>query len=78
MRKQTLYVAVHELDAHDAAGEADQDGAKVVHHARYVIFQMAEVAVSPKVFAAILAHDESQRSHRVQHRHVRESTLCQP
>ena len=30
-------------------------GAKVVHHARYVIFQMAEVAVPRKVFAAILA-----------------------
>ena len=30
-------------------------GAKVVTHARYVIFQMAEVAVSRKVFAAILA-----------------------
>ena len=30
-------------------------GAKVVRHARYVIFQMAEVAVPRKVFAAILA-----------------------
>ena len=30
-------------------------GAKVVRHARYVIFQMAEVAVAPKVFAAILS-----------------------
>ena len=30
-------------------------GAKVVTHSRYVIFQMAEVAVSRKVFAAILA-----------------------
>ena len=30
-------------------------GVKVVHHARYVIFQMAEVAVPQKVFAAILA-----------------------
>jgi len=29
-------------------------GAKVVNHARYVIFQMAEVAVSQKMFAAIL------------------------
>ena len=28
-------------------------GAKVVHHARYVTFQMAKVALSPKVFAAI-------------------------
>jgi hypothetical protein len=29
-------------------------GAKVVHHARYVIFQMAEVAVPKRLFAAIL------------------------
>ena len=30
-------------------------GAKVVRHARYVTFQMTEVAVSPKVLAAIVA-----------------------
>jgi len=30
-------------------------GAKVVHHVRYVTFQLAEVAVPRKVFAAILA-----------------------
>lgn len=30
-------------------------GAKVVAHSRYVIFQMAEVAVSREMFAAILA-----------------------
>ena len=29
-------------------------GAKVVAHARYVIFQMAEVAIPRKLFAAIL------------------------
>ncbi len=29
-------------------------GAKVVCHARYVIFQMTEVAVSRELFAAIL------------------------
>jgi hypothetical protein len=29
-------------------------GAKVVYHARYIIFQMAEVAVSQELFAAIL------------------------
>jgi len=29
-------------------------GAKVVHHARYVVFQMAEVAVPKKLFRAIL------------------------
>ena len=30
-------------------------GAKVVRHARYVTFQLADVAVPRKVFAAILA-----------------------
>ena len=34
-------------------------GAKAVHHARYVIFQMAEAAVPRKLFAAIL--DRIQR-----------------
>ena len=34
-------------------------GAKVVHHARYVTFQMAEVAVPRKLFRAIL-----ERIHR--------------
>jgi len=29
-------------------------GAKVVHHARYVVFQMAEVAVPRQLFRAIL------------------------
>ena len=29
-------------------------GAKVVHHARYVVFQMAEVAVPKRLFWAIL------------------------
>ncbi len=35
-------------------------GAKVVTHSRYVIFQMAEVAVPRELFAAIL--DRVQRS----------------
>ena len=29
-------------------------GAKVVHHARYVVFQMAKVAVPKRLFQAIL------------------------
>ena len=35
-------------------GELIKIGAKVVTHARYVIFQMAEVAIPRKLFAAIL------------------------
>jgi len=38
-------------------------GAKVVHHARYVIFQMAEVAVPQELFAAILARIKRLRFH---------------
>ena len=34
-------------------------GAKAVHHVRYVVFPMAEVAVPRKLFAAIL--DRIQR-----------------
>ena len=39
------------LVADQPAREADQDSAKVVSHGRYVTFQMAEVAVSQKMFA---------------------------
>ena len=37
-------------------------GAKVVSHARYVTFQMAEVAVPRRVFKAILGRIERLRS----------------
>jgi hypothetical protein len=36
-------------------------GAKVVSHARYTLFQMAEVAVSKELFAAILGKIERLR-----------------
>ena len=39
-------------------------GTKAVHHARYVVFQMAEVAVPRKLFAAIL--DRIQRLRAVE------------
>ena len=37
-------------------------GAKAVHHARYVIFQMAEVAVPRKLFAATLERIQRLRA----------------
>ena len=37
-----------------ATAEADQDRAKVVRHAKYTTFQLAEVAVPRELFAAIL------------------------
>ena len=40
-------------------------GAKVVKHARYVVFQMAEVAVSRALFGEIL---DRQRSENLHHR----------
>ena len=36
-------------------------GAKVVRHSRYITFQMAEVAVSRKLFAEILLRIERLR-----------------
>jgi hypothetical protein len=41
-------------DADDAGGERIKIGAKVVHHARAVMFPLAEVAVPRALFAAIL------------------------
>ena len=36
-------------------------GAKLVHHARRLVFQLAEVAVSKEVFAAVLERIERLR-----------------
>ncbi len=37
-----------------SSSEADQDGGRIVNHARRFVFQLAEVAVSRDLFAAIL------------------------
>jgi hypothetical protein len=42
------------LDAHDAARELIKIGAKVVSHAKYLVFQLAEVAVPRQLFAALV------------------------
>src|SRR5262249_20576281 len=42
------------LVADDPEGQADQIGAKVVSHGRYVVFQMAEVAIARQMFQEIL------------------------
>ena len=48
-------------------------GAKVVHHARYAVFQMAEVAVPRELFEKILrlieGHDRPQRRTKTGRRH---------
>jgi len=36
------------------SGEADQDGGRIVRHARQIVFQLDEVAVSRELFAAIM------------------------
>ena len=47
----------------DTSVKLEFHGGKVVEHARYVVFQMAEVAVPRKWFAAILERiRELQRS----------------
>ena len=40
--------------ADDAPRKTRQDRVKVTQHAKYVMFQLTEVAVTPKLFAAIL------------------------
>ena len=40
--------------ADDPEREAIKIGAKIVSHGRYVVFQMAEVAISKNLFADIL------------------------
>ena len=42
------------LAGHDLAREAGKIGARIVRHGRYVVFQLAEVAVPRALFAAIL------------------------
>ena len=37
-----------------SSSEADKDGGRIVRHARRFVFQLAEVAVSRDLFAAIL------------------------
>jgi hypothetical protein len=52
-------LACRELDealvSSDSAREIDKDWGQVLKHSRYVIFQMAEVAISKEVFAGILS-----------------------
>jgi hypothetical protein len=40
--------------AHDLAREAGEVGARIVRHGRYLVFQLAEVAVPRALFAEIL------------------------
>ena len=40
--------------ADDPQGQADQTGAEVVGHSRYVVFQIAEVAIPRDLFEDIL------------------------
>jgi hypothetical protein len=42
-------------------------GAKVVSHARYTLFQMAELAVSKELFAAISWQDRAAQGARFEH-----------
>jgi hypothetical protein len=42
------------LVADELEGEADQDRREVVSHGRYVVFQMAEVAIPRQMFQEIL------------------------
>ena len=54
LRRLALPTAVRHWTLTTLLVKLIKTGAKVVRHARYVTFQMAEVAVPRKVFAAIL------------------------
>jgi hypothetical protein len=50
------------VDAHDLAREGlIKIGARIVRHGRYLVFQLAEVAVPRPLFAAILQRIERLR-----------------
>jgi len=55
LRRLALPVSVKDWTRTTLLVKLIKTGAKVVRHARYVIFQLAEVAAMQKVFAAILA-----------------------
>ena len=55
LRRLALPVSVKDWTLTTLLVKLIKTGAKVVRHARYVIFQLAEVAVPRQVFAAILA-----------------------
>ena len=55
LREMALPVYVRHWTLTTLLAKLIKTGAKVVHHARYVIFQMAELWVSTNLFAAILA-----------------------
>ena len=55
MRRLALPTAVKHWTLTTLLVKLIKTGAKVVRHARYVTFQLAEVAVPRNVFAAILA-----------------------
>ena len=55
LRRLALPVSVKDWTLTTLLVKLIKTGAKVVRHARYVIFQLAEVAVPEKIFAAILS-----------------------
>ena len=55
LRRLALPVSVRHWTLTTLLAKLIKTGAKVVHHARYVIFQIAEVAMPRELFAAILA-----------------------
>ena len=52
---------LHASFSHQPQGELVKIGAKIVTHARYVMFQMAEVAVPRDLFQEILRLNDGLR-----------------
>jgi len=60
LRRRALPTSVKHWSLTTLREKLVKTGAKVVRHSRYVIFQLAEVAVPRQLFAAILGRIEQQ------------------
>jgi hypothetical protein len=61
LRRLALPKVVKEWSLRSLQLKLIKTGAKLVHHARRLVFQLAEVAVSKEVFAAVLERIERLR-----------------
>ena len=61
LRRLALPKVVKEWSLRSLQMKLIKTGAKLVHHARRLVFQLAEVAVSKEVFAAVLERIERLR-----------------
>lgn len=61
LRRLALPKAVKKWSLGSLQVKLIKTGAKLVHHARWLVFQLAEIVVSKEVFAAVLERIERLR-----------------